>query len=103
MATRAPSWASRCAMPLPMPRLAPVAMATLPSSRIACRVSFSPSVVRKDDANRTARAHDLAGRFQRAVRVVDGEGGDAVAGLIGGVEEAARRIESEVAGPVSPA
>src|SRR5207248_2374972 len=97
MATRAPSWASRCAMPLPMPRLAPVTIATLPSSRIACEVSFSRSVVRKDDANRTARAHDLTCEFQRAAGLVDGKGGDGIAGLIGGIQEAAGRIDGEVA------
>src|SRR5216683_2965667 len=84
-------------MPLPMPRLAPVTIATLPSSRIACQISFSRSFTSKDDANRTARAHHLTGGFQRAARLVDRKGRDAVAGLIGGVQETAGGIEGEVA------
>src|SRR5712691_9224917 len=84
-------------MPLPMPRLAPVTMATLPSSRIACQVSFSCSFACKDDANGTTGAHHLTGCCHRATCCLDSERRNAVAGLIGRVQEASRRIQGEVA------
>src|SRR5436309_1843948 len=81
-------------MPLPIPRLAPVTIATLPSR---CIARHSPSVGCKHDANGTASWYDLACRVQRAASLVNPKSGDAVAGLVGRVQECAGRIECEMA------